>query len=282
MHVEKDRLTEETALHPAAVVDARAELGCGVKIGPYAVIGPHVKLGDRTVVHPHAVIDGHTTIGSECEIFPSAAVGLRPQDKKYDGSPTRLEIGDRTVIREFTTLQPGTRGTGLGVTKIGSDCLIMAYVHVAHDCTVGNGVILANAVQIAGHAEIGDHAVLGGVTTVHQFVRIGTRAITGASARIQQDVPPYMMADGHPARLFGLNAVGLKRAGFSRQAQAALKTAYKELFLRGHYVEARETLERTLALEHAEVAHLLAFIRGSKRGVMRAGRKGRTRDANED
>src|SRR5262245_12743473 len=259
-------------IHTTAIIDRGAELGRDVRVGPYAVIGRNVKIGDRAVIHPHAVIDGHTTLGAEVEIFPGAAVGLKPQDKKYDGSPTRLVVGDKTIIRECVTLQPGTNGAqhSLGVTTIGAGCLIMAYCHVAHDCVVGDGVIMANATQIAGHCTIEDFATLGGVTTVHQFVRIGTRAITGASARVQQDVPPFMTADGHPARLYGLNVIGLKRGGFSKAAMLALKRAYKELFLRGRYSEARAELAETLGNEHPEVARLLAFVASSKRGVMRA------------
>lgn len=270
-------------IHPTAIIDPGAQLGVEVRVGPYAVIGKNVRLGDRVIVHPHAVIDGHTAIGAEAEIFPGAAVGLKPQDKKYDGAPTRLIVGDRTIVRECVTLQPGTAGSpnSLGVTTIGAGCLIMAYSHVAHDCVVGDGVIMANATQIAGHCTIEDFAILGGVTTVHQFVRIGTRAITGASARVQQDVPPFMTADGHPAKLYGLNIVGLRRAGFSKAAQLALKRAYKELFLRGRYATARVELQSTLGAEFPEVARLLAFLSASKRGVTRAALKRRD-DSSDD
>ncbi len=260
-------------IHPTAIVESGARLGEGVTIGPYALIGPHVVLGDRVVVHGHAVIDGHTELGEAAEVFPFAAVGLRPQDLKYDGSPTRLVVGARTVIRESVTLQPGSLGGAAGLTQIGSDCLIMAYCHVAHDCIVGNRVIMANAAQIAGHCVIEDFVTVGGVTTVHQFVRIGTRAITGASSRITQDVPPYMLADGHPAALHGLNTVGLKRSGFSSEATLNLKRAYKALFREGRYSDALAELERGLALQSPEVARLCAFLRGSTRGVTRAGRK---------
>jgi UDP-N-acetylglucosamine acyltransferase len=269
-------------IHPTAIVDKGADLGRDVSVGPYAVIGKNVKIGDRSIVHPHAVIDGHTTLGAEVEVFPSAAVGLKPQDKKYDGSPTRLVVGDRTVIRECATLQPGTSGgRGTGLTTVGAGCLLMAYTHVAHDCIVGDGVIMANAAQIAGHTVIEDFAILGGVTTVHQFVRIGTRAITGASARILQDVPPYMTADGHPASLFGLNVVGLKRAGFSKETILALKRAYKEIFVRGPYSDARAALATTLGREVPEVARLLAFLSSTERGVTRAGKLSASDDAED-
>lgn len=263
----------ETQVHPSAVVDAKAKLGVGVRVGPFSVIGPNVILEDGAVIHSHAVIDGYTTLGPNVEVFPHTAVGLPPQDKKYDGSPTKLIVGARTVIRECATLQPGSVGPDCGVTEIGEDCLIMAYCHVAHDCRIGNGVIMANATQVAGHCLVEDFAILGGVTTVHQFVRIGTRAITGASTRVQMDVPPYTTADGHPAALYGLNKVGLERAGFSVEAVGALKRAYKALFLRGRYAEALDELEQGPALEHPEVARLCEFLRASKRGVTRAPRK---------
>lgn len=259
------------SIHPTAIVASGARVGQGAKIGPYAIIGEHVQLGEGVVVHPHVVIDGYTTLGAGVEVFPGAAIGLRPQDLKYDGSPTTLEVGARTVLREAVTLQPGTSGAGSGRTVIGADCLIMAYSHVAHDCVIGDRVIIANATQIAGHCTVEDGAILGGVTTVHQFVRIGARAITGAASRVQQDVPPFMMADGHPARLYGLNLVGLKRAGFSPGAIASLKQAYKLIFLRGNYAEGLEQVERSLAQDTPEVARLCAFLRSSDRGVMRSG-----------
>ena len=259
-------------VHPQAIVAPGARLGAGAQVGPFAVVGANVELGAGAIVHPHAVIDGRTKLGPEVEVYPGAAVGLRPQDRKYDGSATELHIGVRTVIRECATLQPGTSGTGCGVTRVGDNCLIMAYVHVAHDCWLGDNVIVANGSQIAGHVHIDDHAILGGVTTVHQFVRIGTRAITGASARVLQDIAPYTKADGHPARLYGLNSVGLRRASFSGAQLSALKGAYKAIFVRGPYAAALGEVERTLALECAEVAALCRFLRATERGVARAHR----------
>ncbi len=263
----------ETRVHPTAIVHERAELGAGVDVGPYAIVGEHVRIGDGTRIHSHTVLDGHTTLGDRCEVYPHACVGLAPQDKKYDGSPTRLTIGPRTVIRESATLQPGSVGEGCGLTEVGADCLIMAYCHVAHDCRIGDSVIMANATQVAGHCVVEDFAILGGVTTIHQFVRIGTRAITGASTRVQMDIPPYVMADGHPAALFGLNTVGLDRAGFSDASKRALKEAYKALFLRGRYAEALAELEEGPAQAVSEVAHLCRFLRASTRGVTRARRR---------
>ena len=263
-------LFRETRIHPTAIVHPRAELGAGVEVGPFSIVGEHVRIGDGSRVHSHAVVDGHTTLGDSSEIYPQACVGLPPQDKKYDGSPTKLIIGSRTIIRECATLQPGSVGEGCGVTSVGDDCLVMAYCHVAHDCRIGNGVIMANATQIAGHCTVEDFAILGGVTTVHQFVRIGTRAITGASTRVQMDIPPYMTADGHPAALFGLNTVGLDRAGFSEEVKRSLKEAYKALFMRGRYAEALDELEAGPAKMFPEVAHLCRFLRSSSRGVTRA------------
>lgn len=265
-------------VHPTAIVDPAARLGEGVRVGPYSVIGPHVELGAGTIVHPHVVIDGYTQLGRGVEVFPGAAIGLKPQDKKYDGTPTRLVVGDHTVLRECVTLQPGTSGRGSGLTRVGSGCLIMAYSHVAHDCTIGDGVVIANGTQIAGHCTIEDHAILGGVTTVHQFIRIGTRAITGASSRVQQDVPPFLLADGHPARLFGLNTIGLRRAGFSKELMLLLRRAYKALFLRGRYAEALRELEASAARRHPELERLVVFLRSSKRGVMRAALRRRARE----
>lgn len=261
------------SIHHLAVVDPNAELADGVEVGPFAVIGPNVRIGAGAIVHSHAVIDGHTTLGDGVQVFPHAAVGLPPQDLKYDGSKTTLEVGARTVIRECATLQPGSIGPNCGETKVGEDCLIMAYCHVAHDCVVGSRVILANATQIAGHCTIEDDVILGGVTTVHQFVRIGRRAFTGASTRVVMDIPPFMTADGHPARLVGLNSVGLERSGFSQEVRRSIKQSFKALFLRGGYADALTELESTLALEHDEVAELCRFLRASQRGVTRARKK---------
>ncbi len=257
-----------SGIHPTAIVDPGARLGAGVQIGPFAIVGPHVVLGDGVVLYPHAIVDGHTTLGAGVEVFPGACVGLKPQDKKYDGSPTTLVVGARTVIRECATLQPGTVGA-LGTTTVGADCLIMAYSHVAHDCVVGNGVIMANATQLAGHVTVEDSVVLGGLTNVHQFCRIGTRVITGAATRVTQDVPPYTMADGHPAALHGLNRIGLERAGLAAETITSIKKAYRRIFVRGPYSEGLAEVEQTLALEVPEVLRLCQFLRTSTRGVTR-------------
>lgn len=266
-------MSSAPAIHPTAIVDPTAELGRGVRVGPYAIVGPGVRLGARVRIWPHAVVEGHTTLAEAVEVFPQAIVGLPPQDLKYDGSPTRLEVGPRTVIREAATVQPGSSGEGAGLTKVGADCLIMAYCHVAHDCRIGDGVVMANATQIAGHCRIDDHVVLGGVTTVHQFVRIGRAVITGASSRVQQDIPPFMMADGHPARLVGLNRVGLRRLDTSTVALRALRTAYRRLFREGRYASALGEVEQDEALQTPEVQELCRFLRASQRGVLRARRR---------
>ena len=260
---------QETQIHPMSAVSPDAQLGIGVSIGPFAVIGPNVQIGDHCVIHPHAVLDGHTTLGSEVQVFPGAAVGLAPQDRKYDGSPTRLTVGDRTILREYCTLQPGTTKTGTEITIVGSDCLIMAYCHVAHDCVVGNNVILANGTQIAGHVTIEDHVILGGLTSVHQFVRIGTRAMTGASTRVLKDIPPFVTADGHPAQLVGLNSVGLKRAGFSEESIIEIKKAYRKIFLKGPFRGAIEEMLPQLAHCSEDVQRFVNFMQESQRGITR-------------
>lgn len=262
----------ETQIHPTAIVADGAQLGEDVQVGPFTVIGENVQIGDRAIIHPNVVIDGHTQLGSEVEVFPGAAIGLKPQDRKYDGAPTRLIVGDRTVLRECTTLQPGTTKPGIEVTTVGEDCLIMAYCHVAHDCVLGNNVILANATQLAGHVCIEDHVILGGVTTVHQFVRIGTRAMTGAATRVLQDIPPYVTADGHPAKLVGLNTIGLKRGQITEEVIRELKKAYKSVFLRGPFRDAINAVKAELPSLPDEVRHFIEFMEISERGITR-GRK---------
>lgn len=267
-----------TDVHGSASVDPKAQLGSGVRVGAFSVVGPHVTLEDGVVVHPHAVIDGHTRIGAGAQVFPGAVVGMAPQDLKYDGSPTRLEVGARTVIRECVTLHPGSvGGRAIGVTTVGEDGLIMAYCHVAHDCVVGNHVVLANAVQLAGHVTVEDHAILGGLTNVHQFCRIGTRAFTGAATRINQDIPPYLMADGHPARMVGLNLVGLKRGGLPSESVSALKQAYRRIFLGTRFREAIEEVEAELG-SIPEVSRLVTFLKTSERGITRAGIRGKSEE----
>ncbi|MBI4521511.1 MAG: acyl-ACP--UDP-N-acetylglucosamine O-acyltransferase [Gemmatimonadetes bacterium] len=255
----------EAEIHPSAIVDARAELGAGVSVGPFTIIGPNVRVGNGTVIGPHAFIERDTRIGRDCRISYGAVLGTDPQDLKYGGEPTELNIGDRTVVREFATLNRGT--AAYGRTSVGSDCLIMAYAHVAHDCQVGDHVILANAVTMAGHVEIEDWVTIGGLTPIHQFVRVGTHAFVGGASRIVKDVPPYCRVAGSPAKLYGLNSVGLERRGFSAEGRMGLKRAYRLLFQSGLNVS--QALERAPTDLPAlpEIERLLEVIRRCVRGI---------------
>lgn len=250
-----------------AVVDRHAELDTDVEVGPYAIIGPNVRIGAGTTVGAHAVLDGYTVIGEKCRIFPHAAVGLEPQDLKYRGGKCWLRIGDRTVVREFATLNPATEEGA--ATEVGRDCLLMAYSHVAHNCRLEDHVILANSVNLAGHVLVERHAVIGGVTPVHQFVRVGAHSIIGGGSRIPQDVAPFTQVAGSPAKCFGLNLVGLNRRGFSKESIAVLKRAYRILFRSGlTVVEAVKRVEEEVPAT-PEVEELLRFARTSERGLTR-------------
>lgn len=253
-----------------AAVDPDAELDSDVEVGPFAIVGPHVRVGKGSRIGPHAVLDGHTTLGEACQVFSHAAVGTIPQDLKYRGEPTLLEIGDRTVIREFVTMNVGTAGGG-GVTRVGSDCLFMAYSHVAHDCLLGNHVIMANAATLAGHITVEDWVIVGGLTAVHQFVRLGEHAILGGCSAVVKDVPPYVSASGNRAKLYGLNLTGLKRRGLTDETIRALRTAYRMIF-QGDHGTVAECLDAVRASPHhgvPEVARLVTFIAQSERGVTR-------------
>ncbi len=254
-------------IHPSAVVASGAELGADVVVGPYCVLGPRVRLGAGTRLQSHVVIEGHTTLGAECEVYPFASLGQRTQDLKYQGGTPRAEIGDRTVIREYVTVNTATADGD--VTRVGSGCLLMAYAHVAHDCQVGDGVIIANCGTLAGHVTLEDESILGGLSAVHQFVRIGARSMIGGCSKITQDVPPYMLADGHPAVVRGLNRVGLSRRGVPAETQRGLKEAYRLLFRRGLPVReaCTEIAARVEATPERDV--LLRFIEESKRGICR-------------
>lgn len=254
-----------TQIHPTAVIDDTAEIGADATIGPYAVIGPDVRVGAGTVVGPHVHIVRDTTIGEACSIHHAAAIGGDPQDLKYAGEPTGLVIGDRTVIREFVTLNRGT-GAG-GQTRIGSDCLIMAYAHVAHDSILGDHVILANAVNMGGHVEVADHVIIGGMTAVHQFVKIGAHAFISGSSAVRKDVAPYVKAAGDPLKLFGLNSVGLQRRGFSDETRLSIKRAYRLFFQSSLNVTQALEQARTELPDSPELRHFLAFIETSGRGV---------------
>lgn len=219
----------DIVVHPTAIVASGAQLGAGVKIGPYCIVGDNVVLHDNVELISHVVIEGHTSVGAGTRIFPFASVGHQPQDLKFHGEASRLEIGERCTIRESVTINPGTEGGGM-LTKIGNDCLLMACSHVAHDALVGNNVVLANYCGLAGHSIVGDYVRFGGICAVHQFVRIGSHAFIGAQSMVDGDVIPYGMAVGNRARLAGLNLVGLKRSGFDREAIHTLRTAYRMIF----------------------------------------------------
>ena len=256
-----------TKVHKTAIVDSSAALGPGVEVGPYAVIGPKVTIGANTRVGPRVYIEKNTTVGIDCTIANGAVLGTDPQDLKYDGEETFLQVGDRTVIREFATLNRGTSASGR--TVVGSDCLLMAYVHIAHDCELGNHVIVSNATNMAGHVTIEDWAIVSGLVAIHQFVRIGAHAFIGGGSRIPQDVPPYCRAVGNPSpKLFGLNTVGLDRRGLSADVRRRLKKAYRILFQSGLNIsQGIEQAETEIDLI-PEVRHFLDFIRNSERGIV--------------
>ncbi|BDG08336.1 acyl-ACP--UDP-N-acetylglucosamine O-acyltransferase [Anaeromyxobacter paludicola] len=256
------------AIHPTAVVAPGAEVHPSCEVGPYAVIGPQVRLGPDCRIGAHAVIEGDTVLGAGNRVFPHAVLGQIPQDLKYGGEPTKLVVGDRNQFREFTTAHVGTAGGG-GVTRIGSGCLFMANAHVAHDCQVGDGCILANSVALAGHVVLEDHVILGGLSGVHQFVRLGRYAFLAAGSVVVMDVPPYCTVQGDRARLAGLNTVGLQRAGFTEAQGGRIRAAYRKLFRsKLKLEEALGELRAEMGAE-PEIAHLVAFLEGSRRGVTR-------------
>ena len=255
-------------IHPTAIVHPGARVGNGVDIGPYSIIGEHVEIGDGTWIGPHAVIEGRTRIGRDNRIFQFCSLGGAPQDKKYAGEPTSLVIGDRNTIREYCTFSTGTIQDG-GVTRIGDDNWIMAYVHIAHDCQVGSHTIFSNTAALAGHVHVGDWAILGGFSGVHQFVRVGAHSFCGASAVLFQDLPPYVTVAGNPAIPRGINSEGLRRRGFTTEAMSAIKKAYRALYRSGLSLgEAREKIA-AIAAESPEVRPFADFIGVSGRGLVR-------------
>ena len=256
------------SVHPTAIVAPGARLHASVEVGPYAVIGPQVEIGAGTTVGPHAVIDGRTRLGERNKVFQFASVGAPPQDLKYAGEDSALEIGNENLIREFTTLHKGTTGGG-GVTRIGDRNLFMAYAHVAHDCQVGNGCVLANAATLGGHVEVGNHVILGGLAAVHQFARIGQHAFVAGGAMVVMDVPPFCTAQGDRAELAGINSIGLARHGFSEEQIGRVKEAYRILFRsKLPLEEAVERLRNELG-DQPEIQTLLAFVASSQRGLTR-------------
>lgn len=257
-------------IHETAVIYPGARLGRDVEVGPYSVIGENVFIGDGTKIGSHVVIEGWTTIGKECQIHHGACVGNAPQDLKFKGEKTFVYIGDNTVIREFVTIN---RATGEGEeTRIGSNCLLMGTVHIAHNCVVGNNVVISNHAGLAGHVTVEDRAIISGLTGVHQFVKIGRNAMVGGASKVVQDVPPFVIADGRPARVCGLNSVGIARAGLSEEVRRNLKRAYRILFRSGLKLsEAITTMEQELDSSEP-VDHLLRFLRNVNRGICRSRR----------
>ena len=254
-------------IHPTAIVHPEAKLGANCVIGPYCIIGEHVELGEGCKLHAHVVIDGHTTLGKSNEVYPFASLGLKTQDLKWTGGVTRLEIGDHNTFREGVTVHSATEDGG--VTRIGSHNNLLAYAHVAHDCTVGNNVIMSNVASLAGHVAMEDNVIIGGLTAVHQFCRIGRLAMVGGCSRVLQDIPPFMLAEGSPAAPRTINKVGLERNGVSEEAQVALRQAYKILHRAGLTVSnALERIEKEVS-DLPEVQHLINFVRTSERGVAR-------------
>ena len=256
------------AIHPTAIVHDGAQLAAQVAVGPYSIIGAGVELGEGTWIGAHVVLDGRTRIGRRNRIFHFASIGAPPQDKKYAGEDTAVEIGDGNVIREYVTINRGT-ALDAGVTRVGSDNWIMAYVHFAHDCQIGSHTIFANACQLAGHVTVGDWAVFGATTLVHQFVHVGAHAFTGMGTYLPQDLPPFVTAAGNMARPYGINSEGLKRRGFSPETINGLKQAYRTLYRRGLGLEeARRELE-SQAGDCPPVREILDFLARTKRGIIR-------------
>ena len=261
-----------TSIHPTAIVDAAAELDATVSVGPYAVIGAGVRIEAGTTVGAFCVIEGPTSIGRDNRVFSHAALGAAPQDKKYAGEPTRLEIGARNTIREFCTFNRGT-AQDVGVTRIGDDNWVMAYVHIAHDCQVGDHTILANNATLAGHVHVGDWVIVGGLTGIHQFCKVGAHAMTGFQSHISQDVPPFMMVSGHPLSVHGFNVEGLRRRGFSRERIGLVKQMHKLLYRDGLTLDAACTsiaaLRGTVEGADADISLLLDFLTAARRGIAR-------------
>ncbi len=247
-------------IHPSAIVDPRAELGSGVAIGPYSVIGPHVRLAAGVRVGSHVAIDGRTAVGAHTAIFPFASIGHIPQDLKYKGEPSELVIGANNSIREHVTMNPGTAGGGM-VTRVGDSCLFMVGAHVAHDCQLGDHVVMANNATLGGHVGVGDWAILGGLSAVHQFVRIGRHAMIGGMSGVEHDVIPYGSVMGNRARLAGLNVVGLKRRGFTREQIHTLRTAYRLLFAQEGTMAERLSDAEEIYHDNEAVMEIVAFIR---------------------
>ena len=256
-----------TNVHPSAIIEAGAELGDDVTVGAYSVIGSKVKIGAGTHVHSHVVIDGDTTIGQGCNLFSFACIGTQTQDLKFKGGATSVVIGDRTTLREYVTVNSGTNGGE--VTRVGSDCTILAYCHVAHACRVGNGVIMSNGATLAGDVEVDDQAIIGGMTGIHQFTKVGRLCMVGACSKIVKDCPPFMIVDGNPPRVRGVNVIGMERKSISLESRDILKKAHRILCRKGFSTQqALEEIESSLT-PCEELTQLVTFIEGSKRGILK-------------
>ena len=256
------------SIDPRAVIDATATIADDVTIGPYSVIGAGVEIGAGTWIGPHVVINGPTRIGKDNRIFQFASIGEVPQDKKYHGEASLLEIGDRNTVREFVTINRGTEEGG-GITRLGNDNWLMAYIHIAHDCLIGNHTTFANGASLAGHVTIDDYAILGGFTLVHQFCAIGENSFCGMGSAIGKDVPPYIMVSGNPAQPYGLNTEGLKRRGFDKAMLRDLKEAYKVIYRSGLTVDQAITHLQEMATQTPEIEAMITFLTHSSRGILR-------------
>lgn len=255
-------------IHPTAIIHPNARLAEGVSVGAYSLIGEHVEIGEGSVIGAHCVITGHTRIGRNNRFYSFCSIGEEPQDKKYRGEPTRLEIGDGNTVREYCSFNVGT-AQDVGVTRVGNDNWIMAYVHIAHDCQVGSHAIFANNATLAGHVSVGDYAILGGFTGVHQFCRIGAHSFCGVGTVLTQDLPPFVTIAGNPASAHGINAEGLRRRGYSAEAIAAIKRAYKSLYRKGLTLDEARVEIAALARETPELAPFAEFINTPGRGIVR-------------
>jgi len=255
-------------IHPTAIISPKAKLATKVSVGPYTVIGANVSIGADTKIGAHCVLEGNTSIGKNCEIFTGVVIGSRPQDLKFKDAKVFLEIGNNNIIREYCTLNPATKEGAK--TVVGNDNLLMAYSHIAHDCSIGNGCILANNCTLAGHVAIEDKVVIGGIVAIHQFVRIGMLSITGGCSKVVQDIPPFSTCDGHPARVYGLNLIGLKRNGVSREAIKKIDQAFKLIFNSGLTAKhALEKVEKEIE-KTKEITYLVNFVKSSERGLTRS------------
>ncbi len=255
------------SIHSSAIVEDGAQIGDGVEIGAYSVIGANVKIGDGTRIHPHVVIDGVTTIGKKCEFFPFACIGTQTQDLKFSGGETSVKIGDRTTLREYVTVNSGTNGGEQ--TIVGSDCHILAYCHVAHACRVGNGVIMSNGATLAGDVIVEDQAIIGGLSGIHQFTRIGRLCMVGGMTKITKDCPSFMIVDGNPARVRGVNVIGLERKQVDSASRDSIKKAYRLLYRDGLSTQqAIDEIKKSIE-PCDELSQLIAFVESSKRGILK-------------